>query len=130
MAGRPPLTPAKPFGARLAALRKSKGWTQPKLAQKLEITLAALIYYERKAENPSAAIVSKAASVFGVTVDELLGIKPLRQTKPGPVSMLHQKVDQIAVLPRATQQYVLQFLDQVIASAVDPSQSVSQSKAA
>jgi len=39
--------------------------------------------------------------------------------------MLHQKVDQIALLPRATQQYVLQFLDQVIVTAVDPSQKAA-----
>ncbi len=125
MAGRPPTKEAPPFGQSLATLRKRHGLSQTQFAQLIGSTQKAVDYYERRAQNPTAEIVQKSASVFGVTVDELLGIKPLRQTKPGPVSMLHQKVDQIALLPRATQQYVLQFLDQVIVTAADPSQKAA-----
>jgi transcriptional regulator with XRE-family HTH domain len=116
MAGRPPNKEAPPFGQRLALLRKAHGISQAQFAQLVGSTLKAIDYYERRAKNPTADFVQKAASVFGVSVDELLGIKPLRQTKPGPVSKLHQKIDQITHLPRSTQQYVLQFLDQVLAA--------------
>ena len=111
MAGRPPLTPAKPFGARLAALRKAKGWTQPMLAQKLGITLAALIYYERKADNPSASIVSKAAKLFNVTSDELLDVTVAPVKKPGPPSEIEERLTAIRGLPREKRKVVLQLLD-------------------
>lgn len=112
MAGRPPLTEAPPFGRRLAALRKGKGWTQPKLAQKLEITLAALIYYERKAENPSASIVSKAAKIFNVTSDELLGVTVTPEPeRPGPPSQIEERLTAIRNLTKDKQKVVLQLLD-------------------
>ena len=117
MAGRPPTKEAPPFGQRLAELRKRNGLSQTQFAKLIASTQKAVDYYERRAKNPTAEVVQKAASVFGVSVDELLGIKPLRQAKPGPTSKLHQKIDQIANMPRSTQQYVLQFLDQVIGTA-------------
>jgi len=35
-------------------------------------------YYERRADNPESAFVVKAATVLGVTTDELLGLEPGR----------------------------------------------------
>jgi transcriptional regulator with XRE-family HTH domain len=111
MAGRPQLNQAPPFGARLAALRKAHGWTQPQLAEKLGVTLAAVVYYERQAKNPNAELVSKVAKLFNVSVDELLGhaIKPTR--KPGPPSRLQQLTAQLAELPRSKQKTVVEMLE-------------------
>ena len=117
MAGRPAITPAPPFGAKLAELRKLRGLTQPQLAQALDVSLDMLIYYERRAKNPSVEFVKKAAGFFNVTVDQLLGHEVKTSRKPGPPSKLHQKIDRVALLPRATQQYVLQFLDQVLTTS-------------
>jgi transcriptional regulator with XRE-family HTH domain len=111
MAGRPPTKEAPPFGQRLAALRKRHGLSQTQLAQLIGSTLKAVDYYERRAQNPTAEIVEKIASVFSVTSDELLGRKPLREAKPGPVSKVQQRLDQIANLPREKQKVVLQLLD-------------------
>jgi transcriptional regulator with XRE-family HTH domain len=120
VAGRPPSKPAPTFGARLAALRKSRGLTQPRLAEMLGVSPAMLAYYERKANNPTAEFVRKAAEVFSVSVDQLLGHEVKNGRKPGPPSKLHQKIDQVARLPRAKQQYVLQFLDQVLTTSSAP----------
>lgn len=111
MAGRPPLKDAPAFGAQLAELRKARKWTQPELAQKLGITSAALVHYERKATNPSAEFVSKVAALFNVSVDELLGhtVKPAK--KPGPPSQLEERLTAIRHLSRDKQKVVLQLLD-------------------
>jgi transcriptional regulator with XRE-family HTH domain len=111
MAGRPPINPAPPFGAQLAALRKARGWTQPQLAGMLGISLAALTYYERQARNPSAEFVAKTAKLFNVSVDELLShsVKPAR--KPGPPSQLEERLVAVRKLPRNKQKVVLQLLD-------------------
>ncbi len=112
MAGRPPLKTAPAFGTRLAALRKERGWTQPQLAKELGITLAALTYYERQAKNPSGEFVSKVAALFGVSTDDLLGVKPDRKpTKPGPPSLVEERLLAVRRLPRDKQKVVLQFLD-------------------
>ena len=111
MAGRPQINHAPAFGGKLAALRKEQGWTQPQLAEKLGMTLAALVYYERQAKNPSAEFVSKVAKLFNVSVDELLGhaVKPTR--KSGPPSRLQQLTGQLADLPRTKQKVVVEMLE-------------------
>jgi transcriptional regulator with XRE-family HTH domain len=82
------------------------------LARKLGITLAALTHYERKAENPGAEFVSKAAKLFNVTADTLLGVAvaPPR-VKPGPPSQIEERLRAIRDLPREKQKVVLQLLD-------------------
>jgi len=111
MAGRPPINEAPPFGRSLAALRKARGWTQPQLADMLGISVNTLVYYERKATNPSGEFLGKAAKVFNVTTDELLGhsVKPTR--KPGPPSQLEERLMAVRKLPRNKQKVVLQLLD-------------------
>ena len=111
MAGRPQINEAPAFGAKLAALRKSQGWTQPQLAEKLGTTLAALVYYERQAKNPSAEFVSKAAKLFNVSVDQLLGHEVKNGRKPGPPSQLERRLAAVRQLPRDKQKVVLQVLD-------------------
>ena len=111
MAGRPQTNEAPLFGARLAALRKEHGWTQPQLAEKLGITLATLVYYERQAKNPSAEFVSKVAKLFNVSVDELLGHTVKVARKHGPPSRLQQLTEQLAELPRNKQKIVVEMLE-------------------
>ena len=111
MAGRPQINQAPVFGVKLAALRKAQGWTQPQLAGKLGMTLAALVYYERQAKNPSADFVSKVAKLFNVSVDELLGHAITPNRKSGPPSRLQQLTVQLAELPRTKQKVVVEMLE-------------------
>jgi transcriptional regulator with XRE-family HTH domain len=123
MAGRPANKPAPAFGARLAALRKARGLTQPRLAERLGVSPAMLAYYERKATNPTAEFVKKAAEVLNTSVDELLDHAAKPRRKSGPPSQLEQRLQAIRQLPREKQKLVLQFLDSFLRDA-------QQSKAA
>ena len=127
MAGRPPIKSAPAFGAQLAVLRKLHGLTQPQLAKMLGVSSAMLTYYERKATNPSAEFVSKAAKVLNVSVDELLGHPVKLARKSGPPSALAQKLSAIQQLPRERQKLVLQVLDTFLR---DPHQGNSHAKPA
>lgn len=111
MAGRPTSKPAPAFGGRLAALRKAHGLTQPKMAEMLSISPAMLAYYERKATNPTAEFIRKAAGALNVSVDQLLGHEVKNGRKPGPPSQLEQRLSAVRQLPRDKQKVVLQFLD-------------------
>lgn len=117
MAGRPPTKEAPPFGAKLAELRKLRGLTQPQLADELGVSLDMLIYYERRATNPSADFVKKAAAFFNTSADELLGHVVQNKRKSGPPSALEQRLTAVRQLPREKQKLVLQVLDTFLRDA-------------
>ena len=57
----------------LAKIRKEKGWSQEKLAQKAGISYNTLIKIERGGiKNPKIETVLKLEEALGVTTDELL----------------------------------------------------------
>lgn len=114
MAGRPPINEAPVFGRNLAARRKARGWTQPQLAEMLGISVDMLTYYERRAKNPTAEFVAKAAAALEVSADELLGHSVKTSKKPGPPSKLQQQIEQIQRLPRSKQRFVSELLDTVL----------------
>ncbi len=114
--GRPATKPATEFGRNLAQARQAIGLTQSQFAVRIGLTQQMVDYYERRARNPTADFIQKAAQILDITVDELLGVKPLRKIKPGPPSKLQQKLEQIQKLPPAKQQAIMQVLDMALAS--------------
>ena len=117
MAGRPATKPAPTFGARLADLRKARGLTQLQLAQTLGVSSAMLAYYERKAQNPSAIFICRAAQILNVSLDELLDHDAKKARKSGPPSQLEQRIDAVRQLPRDRQKLLLQILDTFLRDA-------------
>jgi len=127
MAGRPATRAAPTFGAQLANLRKTRGLTQSQLAQMLRISPAMLAYYERKAENPGATFMRKAAEVLNVSVDELLGRTSKNSRKSGPPSHLEQRLSAVRQLPRDRQKLLVEILDTFLR---DPRHGNGQKQAA
>ena len=64
------------LGARIAALRKSAGWNQGELAQRLGVSPSAVGMYEQGRREPGAALLVELSRLFGVTVDYLLTGRP------------------------------------------------------
>ncbi len=60
------------LGARIAALRRQRGWSQTELAQRLKISASAVGMYEQCRREPSADTIVAIARVFGVSTDYLL----------------------------------------------------------
>jgi len=118
MAGRPPTKDAPAFGQRLASVRKSRGWSQRQFAARLDTTREIIDYYERRAVNPSLAFMERAAEALEVTIAELLGseAKCIRH-RPGPSPQLTRRIEQIRLLPRKEQEFVIRFLDTVLEKA-------------
>ena len=118
MAGRPPSKEAPLFGQRLAAARRSRGWSQTKLAEKLDTTQKVIDYYERRAANPSLAFIQRAANVLEVSAAELVGTGSNNtRSRPGPPPALALRFEQIRQLPRKEQEFVIRFLDTVLERA-------------
>lgn len=65
------------LGPRIAALRRSAGWSQAELAQRLQVSPSAIGMYEQGRREPSAATLVALSQVFGVSTDYLLTGRPL-----------------------------------------------------
>jgi transcriptional regulator with XRE-family HTH domain len=105
-----PLNQHPSFGTQLAATRKARGLSQQQLAESLGISVDMLTYYERRAKNPSADIVARAAGLLGVTSDDLIGSSSKARKKSGPPSQIEQRLTALRQLPRDKQKVVLQLL--------------------
>ena len=116
MTGRPPTKDATDFGKRVAEARRQRGLTQREFASLLGVSQKMVEYFERRAENVTADVVKKLATVLEVSADDLLGLQPKR-VKPGPKSRLQTQIEQIQRLPRAKQQTISEVLEMAVKSA-------------
>jgi len=87
------------------------------LAERLGISQQMVDYYERRANNPTADFVRKAAEALNVSVDELLGHRTKAVRKSGPPSQLEKRLAALKQLPREKQKMVLHFLDTFLRDA-------------
>jgi transcriptional regulator with XRE-family HTH domain len=58
-------------------LRKSKGWTQAELAQRLRTSQKVITSYETSRKTPPVTRLPALAAVFNVSIEELIGAEPL-----------------------------------------------------
>jgi transcriptional regulator with XRE-family HTH domain len=58
-------------------LRKSNGWTQTQLAKILGTSQKVITSYETGVKKPPINRLPDLAAVFGVTIEEIIGEKPL-----------------------------------------------------
>lgn len=63
------------FGECLRFLREESGMTQAEVAEKLGTSRALVAMYEVGAKVPNVNLAAKIASMFGVTVDQMMNFK-------------------------------------------------------
>lgn len=98
------------FGKQLSFYRQKQGLTQQELADELEISRDLVGHYERRCESPSIDFIIKVAQVFGITTDELLGLKTGKE-KPGPSPKALKVAQRISKLPKPKQTMILSMLE-------------------
>jgi transcriptional regulator with XRE-family HTH domain len=106
----------KALGARVAELRKDQGLSQQALADQLGIPQQTYANYEVARARIPASMLPQLALLFGVGVDELLGLRN-GTGKRGPTPKFQKQLERIAQLPRAQQRLVIQMLDGVLAQS-------------
>ncbi len=75
-----------------------------------------IAYYEQDDSQPPGAMLVDLANALGVTTDELLGVKTLKD-KPDPkAARLVKRLQRIERLPPADRRTVLKFLDALLES--------------
>ncbi len=115
--GRPPSSPAPPFGRRLAELRRAKGLSQQKLAERLATSRKTVDYYERRAANPSLEVISRVADALGVSPADIIGdaAPTLPRSRPGPTGRMRQVFEEASRLPRRQQEKIAEFVRAFVA---------------
>ena len=63
------------FGQRLQELRNNLGLTRAQLGEKCGVAQSTIVNYEKGTRIPFADTAAKMAAVFGLTVEELLGVE-------------------------------------------------------
>ncbi len=64
------------IATRLKDLRKDRGWSQQKLAEKTGLSFNAVTKIEQGlAKHPTLKTLIKLADAFGISIDELVGRK-------------------------------------------------------
>lgn len=105
------------FGQRLAALRKSAGFTQQELANEVGVSRRMIAYYEGQSEHPPTTLLPALARALRVSSDELLGLDtPKESGKRGraPDSRMQRRLQQIANLPPEERRQIIQVVDAFI----------------
>lgn len=71
------------FGQRFLKLRKARNLTQEDIAKKLNISAQAVSKWENDISSPDISLLPEIASIFNITIDELLG-KEINKTEVLP----------------------------------------------
>ena len=69
------------LGKRIMAERKKLGLTQDKLAETLGVTAQAVSKWENDQSCPDITMLPRLSELFGITVDELLGVAKTEATQ-------------------------------------------------
>lgn len=75
------------LGNNIRNLREDLDMTQKELSSMIGLTPKMISFYENNQRTPPLDILIKLASIFNVTLDELVNFKPLT-----PVTSLHPKI--------------------------------------
>jgi transcriptional regulator with XRE-family HTH domain len=104
------------LGQKVATLRKDQHLTQAQLAEILGISQQHMASFEKGIRKIPASMLPTLSQVFGISVDELLGVGATKR-KRGPAPKLQRQIEQIQKLPRTKQRFVMQMLDTVLQQA-------------
>ena len=107
----------KQLGTRIAQLRQEAGLSQQAIANSLEIPQQTYANYEVARARPPVSMMPQLAQLFGISVDELLGVHKNSAGKRGPTPLLQKQIERLSRLPKAQQKVVMQMLDGVLAQA-------------
>jgi transcriptional regulator with XRE-family HTH domain len=109
---KPPLMiEGETFGQRLARIRKEKGLTQIELAEKMDMIQVLISDYERDKLRPYHDTVIRFAKALEISIDELLGVKPIRNKGAKSSPKIVRLMRKIEALPPAKQKILIQNID-------------------
>ena len=102
------------FGQRLGRIRRQRGLTQTEIAARVGLIQSLLSAYESDRLRLRADVAARFAVALGVSTDELLGMKPVRDTMTRRTARLVNRLRRIEELSPPDQRVVLRTLDALL----------------
>ena len=107
-----PISEVGHFGQRLADLRQQAGLSQLQLARATGISRRMIAHYESREAMPLGHVLSSLADGFGITVDELVGKRPIKSSsKTDSSRRILRRLQQMEKLPMREKREVLSIID-------------------
>ncbi|GFE79254.1 hypothetical protein GCM10011487_12540 [Steroidobacter agaridevorans] len=101
------------LGRRITQLRKSRGYTQAEFARALGVSQQAVFAYELGDRRASVMIVERIATLYRISVDEVIGRVPERKPPPNrrlsPRAMRH--AERLQGLSKTAQRFIIRQID-------------------
>jgi len=110
--GRPAQTKRTELGERISKARERRGISQYELADLMGVSQQAVAAWERKVSTVRSDTLTKLATILRVSADELLGLKPPRNS--GPSGRAGQAFEEISQLPRRQQQRIVSVVEELL----------------
>ncbi len=101
------------LGKRIAGLRKDCGMTQIQLGEHLGISQPVVASYEAGRRRVPSSALPVLSSLFGVTVEHLLGIRQAKGRR-GRTAKLQRLFDALGKLPKHQQQRILATVEDML----------------
>jgi len=111
--GRPSNKARTALGERIMRAREQAGISQNELAQMLGVAQQTVVTWERKVSNVRTDTLIKLANIFQVSADELLGLKPPKETTPK--GRLQKLVQEVSEMPRGQRDRLLEQFENTLA---------------
>jgi transcriptional regulator with XRE-family HTH domain len=103
------------FGLRLAELRKAAGLKQIELADMAHITPRMMAAYETQERMPPADKLIALAKSLKLTMDEFLGVKPVKSKADKKTVYLWSQVKKLENLPTEDKKSAVKYIDALVA---------------
>lgn len=88
------------YGEKIYNLRKQKSLSQETVANKLNVSRQSVSLWETNQSSPSMENFVALAKLFQVSLDELVGIKDLKENKEDPLYSSNFTIDKTAIYRR------------------------------
>ena len=92
-------------------LRKLKGWTQQDLAKRLGCSQALVASYEAGKRQPLTEKLTKLTELFGVTYDQIYGLKGMRTSGMPKNNKLWKRFEEASKLPPHEKTVLIKMID-------------------
>lgn len=103
------------FGRRLKDLRLARGLTQIDLGKSVGVSNRVIAYYEGDDAQPPGPMLVDLARALRVSVDQLLGVKAVKDAADPRTARLMNRLKKVQDLRPADQRALLRYLDAMLA---------------
>ena len=102
------------FGPRLARLRQARGLTQEEFGGLVGLSSRMVAYYEREDAQAPGTLLARFAGALKVSLEELLGVKPIKDGTSPKTARLLKRLRRVEELPPADRRTVLKLVDALL----------------